>query len=419
MQLDSAGNLLVNVAAGGGSGSNAAAGPTGSAVPADADYLGVNIGGTLTGVTGLSLANAKPATVAVVDASGNQITAFGGSGGNAAAAPTGAAVPADADYIGFNSGGNLVGVSSTNKLPVDGSGVTQPISAASLPLPAGAATAAKQPALGTAGTPSADVISVQGVVSMTALKVDGSTVTQPVSGTVTANAGTGPATAWKVDLSATGANATAIKVDGSAVTQPVSGTVSTTPPANASTNVTQLGGNAIVLDSAKVPFVNGEGQKAAYSAHATFTPVAGDIAVLPGSASKTIRVTRIEVSMSTTGTAAIEQIDIYKNSTADSGGTSAAMTAVPHDSNNAAASAAPLSYTAAPTLGTRVGKLRGIQFSDASAALPGANTWLWTFGAERGTQAIVLRGTAQQVAVNLGGAVATQTVTVSFEWTEE
>jgi hypothetical protein len=84
---------------------------------------------------------------------------------------------------------------------VDGSGVTQPVSAASLPLPTGAATAAKQPALGTAGTASADVITVQGVASMTAVKVDGSAVTQPVSdgggsltvdGTVTANAGTGP-----------------------------------------------------------------------------------------------------------------------------------------------------------------------------------------------------------------------------------
>jgi hypothetical protein len=61
---------------------------------------------------------------------------------------------------------------------------TQPISAASLPLPSGASTAAKQPALGTAGTASADVITVQGITSMTALKVDGSAVTQPVSGTV-------------------------------------------------------------------------------------------------------------------------------------------------------------------------------------------------------------------------------------------
>jgi hypothetical protein len=48
-------------------------------------------------------------------------------------------------------------------------------------LPTGAATSAKQPALGTAGTASADVITVQGIASMTALKVDGSAVTQPVS----------------------------------------------------------------------------------------------------------------------------------------------------------------------------------------------------------------------------------------------
>lgn len=69
-------------------------------------------------------------------------------------------------------------------------------------LPTGAATAAKQPALGTAGTASADVITIQGIASMTAVKVDGSAVTQPVSGTfwqatqpvsgtVTANAGSG------------------------------------------------------------------------------------------------------------------------------------------------------------------------------------------------------------------------------------
>lgn len=58
---------------------------------------------------------------------------------------------------------------------------TQPISATSLPLPAGAAAAAKQPALGTAGTPSADVITVQGNPSGTP---------QPISGTITANLGT-------------------------------------------------------------------------------------------------------------------------------------------------------------------------------------------------------------------------------------
>lgn len=57
-------------------------------------------------------------------------------------------------------------------------------------LPTGAATAAKQPALGTAGTASADVLTVQGIASMAALKVDGSGVTQPVSLTSTTITGT-------------------------------------------------------------------------------------------------------------------------------------------------------------------------------------------------------------------------------------
>lgn len=61
-----------------------------------------------------------------------------------------------------------------------GSG-TFAISAATLPLPAGASTAAKQPALGTAGTASADVLSIQGIASMTPVKTDGSATTQPVS----------------------------------------------------------------------------------------------------------------------------------------------------------------------------------------------------------------------------------------------
>lgn len=121
-------------------------------------------------------------------------------------------------------------------------------------LPTGAATEAKQPGLGTAGTASSDVITVQGIASMVALKVDGSAVTQPVSGTVTVQqataanlnatvTGTVAATQsgtwtvepgntpntnpWLVTLNQGGNSATvtasnALKVDGSAVTQPVS-----------------------------------------------------------------------------------------------------------------------------------------------------------------------------------------------------
>lgn len=70
---------------------------------------------------------------------------------------------------------------TTNRaLKTDAAGELQ-IDVLSSALPTGAATAVKQPALGTAGTASVDVITVQGIASMTALKVDGSAVTQPIS----------------------------------------------------------------------------------------------------------------------------------------------------------------------------------------------------------------------------------------------
>lgn len=54
-----------------------------------------------------------------------------------------------------------------------------PITAAGLPLPAGAATAAKQPALGTAGVASTDVITVQGIASGTAQPVSAAALPLP------------------------------------------------------------------------------------------------------------------------------------------------------------------------------------------------------------------------------------------------
>lgn len=112
------------------------------------------------------------------------------------ALPTGAATAARQDT------GNTSVASIDTKTPAKGATNTAgstpvniasdqvvPVSAASLPLPALASTAAKQPALGTAGTASADIITVQGKTGMTPLSVDGSGNTQPVSGTITANQG--------------------------------------------------------------------------------------------------------------------------------------------------------------------------------------------------------------------------------------
>jgi hypothetical protein len=55
------------------------------------------------------------------------------------------------------------------------------------------------------------------------------------------------ATPIQVSLANTATNATAIKVDGSAVTQPISGTVTTSPPSNASTNIAEINGIAPLM----------------------------------------------------------------------------------------------------------------------------------------------------------------------------
>jgi len=98
---------------------------------------------------------------------------------------TGSSVPTQATMVGGTDGTNLraVRVSSTGVVSVDGSATTQPISAASLPLPTGAATEATISTLNTK-------IPSNLTVTSTRLLIDGSGVTQPVSGTVTANAGT-------------------------------------------------------------------------------------------------------------------------------------------------------------------------------------------------------------------------------------
>jgi hypothetical protein len=138
-----------------------------------------------------------------------QVVTVGDSATAAGVAKVQNADPASSDYgvTVRNPRGN-----ATLPQRIDPTGTTtQPVSVASLPLPSGAATSAKQPALGTAGSPSADVISVQGIASMTPVKVDGSAVTQPVSGTfwqatqpvsgtVTSNQGTAAASTagWPV-----------------------------------------------------------------------------------------------------------------------------------------------------------------------------------------------------------------------------
>lgn len=176
---------------------------------------------------------------------------------------------------------------------------------------------------------------------------------------------------------------------------------------------------------AMVPTVHSpiDGGKNTYRASATALASAAsatDIFTLTGSASKTIRVTRLEISDQQT-TAAAAQIIVAVRSTANSSGTSTAPTAVPHDSNSPAASATVLKYTANPTTGNLVGNLfAGYVFLAAPAtATVGSDKVILDYGNRPG-QAIVLRGTSQVLAVNLNSATVTGgAFDVNVEWTEE
>lgn len=147
---------------------------------------------------------------------------------------------------------------------------------------------------------------------------------------------------------------------------------------------------------------------------------ATDIFVIGGSATKTIRVTRIEVNITAT-TAAATALSLVKRSTADTGGTATAATRVPAD-RNAIASASDVvvqGYTANPTTGTAVGVVgRRRDVAVVSPNLPLEERWI--FGTRPGSQAITLRGVADQLAVNLNGASLTGgDASIEVEWTEE
>jgi hypothetical protein len=161
-------------------------------------------------------------TLTFKDAAGvTQTLCFGGSAG--------AYVP---QHIILDAAGtNALSVSAAGAAKVDGSAVTQPVSG----------TVTSNAGTGTF-TVGGTVTSNQGgtwtvqpgnTANTTAWKIDGSAVTQPVSGTVTANQGG----IWTVQPGNT-ANTTAWKVDGSGVTQPVSGTVT----ANAGTGTFGVSG---------------------------------------------------------------------------------------------------------------------------------------------------------------------------------
>jgi len=294
-----------------------------------------------------------------------------------------------------------------------------------------------------------------------ALRVDGSAVTQPISGTVTSNQGTANslANAWSMKITDATNGPAAVKAasTAAAATDPAlvvavspNNSVAVTQATASNLNAQVVGnvasgsadsGNGVkvsgVYNTTVPALTNGQrgdiqvdsrgaqivtlvdGVRQTYSAEISdlAAPGNGDQFVISGSASKVIRITRIELSGVQT-TAGVNDWRLAIRSTADTGGTSTTLTAVPHDSNNAAATASVKSYTVVPTAGTLVGYIRGAKIFMGTSSGSSTDRLIWDFG-DRPAQCPVLRGTAQSLALYNDAALTGASMYISIEWTEE
>lgn len=151
---------------------------------------------------------------------------------------------------------------------------------------------------------------------------------------------------------------------------------------------------------------------------------ATDIACITGNATNIVRLQQIRVSGSA-GTLVSLPVVITKHASANTGGTAALTTALPVpyrlDSQNPAALATTIAYTANPTIADAAPGIidAGIATFNVTTVAGGAPvTFSWTTRAYN--EPPVLRGIAQQICVNLNGvSVSSGLLAVSFLWTEQ
>ena len=208
----------------------------------------------------------------------------------------------------------------------------------------------------------------------------------------------------------------------------ISGTVSL--PTGAATSALQTTGNAslatiaanTIVSTTASPWIASlvDGQRPTYSSSVISLAAANnatDIFSITGSASKTVRVTRIGICATQT-TAGYVTLQLAKRSSVNSTGT--AITAVPHDSSSSSATALVQSYTANPgSLGALVGYVRSLKLFAPTTTTAGVNTEEFDFG-NTPSQAIVLRGASQVLAINLNATTyAGNNFSLYVEWTED
>jgi trimeric autotransporter adhesin len=372
-----------------------------------------NISGTVSLPTGASTA-ANQATVIANQTNGTQTTQI-------------------------NGGGNTASVTAGNALQVDGSATTQPISAASLPLPTGASTAANQTSVQSSpGTPQTTAVTVQG---------NASGVPLPISGTITAtnsaNGNTGaavPAQATQVGGSdGTDLRALSVNASGQLNINNISGTVSL--PTGASTAVNQATVIANQTNGTQTTQINGNGNTAFVSASnallvdgsATTQPVSGTVTANAGTGNFTVvQSTASNLNATVVGTtaagsgAATGLVTIQGNAsgtpvpisgsiTATNPSVSATGAAVPADATMIGGSdGTDLQAISVDTTGkVNINNISGTVSLPTGASTAANQTSVQSAPGTPQTTAITIQGNASGVAVPISGTVTATNPSVS------
>lgn len=151
-----------------------------------------------------------------------------------------------------------------------------------------------------------------------------------------------------------------------------------------------------------------------------FTPPASatDFWTVTGSGIKTVKILRIELNYITTSNTASNAFYLIKRSTADSGGTSSTVTAVPLDSSNNAATCTVRTYTANPaSLGTSTGQTycfnTGGTVANGNVGNNVTNRLIVLYDHLQVGQPITLRGTGEVLALNNNGQSLANSGTLS------
>ncbi len=187
------------------------------------------------------------------------------------------------------------------------------------------------------------------------------------------------------------------------------------PNGNQATAANQTNGNQIN----QIVSANSIATYAACTTNLAISSTPTDIFTITGSATKLVTVLRVEISGTET-TVSMHEFDLIVRSSANIGGTFSNPTNIPHDSNDAAATAVVSAYTVSPTiLGTTVGTIWSKKFV-IPAGTGVDSSWPQFFEVGELSQGIVLRGTAQTLAVSDNDlAIAGSSLNICVKWTEQ